>query len=53
MFKNKEMNEFIVTLIFIVLDVKRLGTLRQIIQETDNEAFMIVMEASEMLGRGH
>ena len=41
------------TLIFIVLDVKRLGTLRQIIQETDNEAFMIVMEASEMLGRGH
>lgn len=41
------------TLIFIVLDVKRLGTLRQIIQETDSEAFMIVMEASEMLGRGH
>lgn len=41
------------TIIFIVLDVKRLGTLRQIIQETDNEAFMIVMEASEMLGRGH
>ncbi|WP_108061613.1 YitT family protein [Poseidonibacter lekithochrous] len=41
------------TLIFIVLDVKRLGTLRQIIQETDKEAFMIVMEASEMLGRGH
>lgn len=41
------------TLIFIVLDVKRLGTLRQIIQETDEEAFMIVMEASEMLGRGH
>jgi len=41
------------TLIFIVLDVKRLGTLRQIIEETDEEAFMIVMEASEMLGRGH
>ena len=41
------------TLIFIVLDVKRLGTLRQIIQETDENAFMIVMEASEMLGRGH
>ncbi len=41
------------TLIFLVLDVKKLGTLREIIQKNDNEAFMIVMEASEMLGRGH
>jgi len=41
------------TLIFIVLDIKKLGQLRQIIQENDPEAFMIVMEASEMLGRGH
>ena len=41
------------TLIFMVLDVKKLGKLRQIIQETDENAFMIVMEASEMLGRGH
>lgn len=41
------------TIIFIVLDIKRLGTLKQIIQENDPEAFMIVMEASEMLGRGH
>jgi len=41
------------TLIFIVLDIKKLGTLKQIIQENDPEAFMIVMEASDMLGRGH
>lgn len=41
------------TLIFIVLDIKKLGLLRQIIKENDPEAFMIVMEASEMLGRGH
>lgn len=41
------------TLIFIVVDVKKLGILREIIRENDPEAFMIVMEASEMLGRGH
>lgn len=41
------------TLIFLVVDVKQLGLLREIIQQTDEEAFMIVMEASEMLGRGH
>lgn len=41
------------TLIFLVLDVKKLQSLRQLIQECDNEAFMIIMEASEMLGRGH
>ncbi len=41
------------TLIFIVLDVKKLGILRDIISENDKDAFMIVMEASEMLGRGH
>ena len=41
------------TLIFIVLDVKKLTLLKEIIKEHDPEAFMIVMEASEMLGRGH
>lgn len=41
------------SLIFIVIDIKRLETLRKIIQETDEEAFMIVMEATEILGRGH
>lgn len=48
LYKNEEK-----TLIFLVLDVKKLGLLREIIQENDDEAFMIVMEASEMLGRGH
>lgn len=41
------------TLIFIVIDIKHLGLLRDIIQKTDEDAFMIVMEASEILGRGH
>lgn len=41
------------TLIFIVIDVKKLALLREIISQTDEDAFMIVMEASEMLGRGH
>ncbi len=41
------------TLIFMVIDVKKLGELREIIEQTDKDAFMIVMEASEMLGRGH
>ena len=41
------------TLIFLVVDVKKLGVLREIIKDNDPEAFMIVMEASEMLGRGH
>lgn len=41
------------TLIFMVIDVKKLGELREIIEQTDKDAFMIVMETSEMLGRGH
>ena len=40
-------------LIFLVLDVKKLPQLKTIIQQNDKDAFMIVMEASEMLGRGH
>lgn len=41
------------TIIFMVLDIKKLGMLRQLIKDNDPDAFMIVMEASEMLGRGH
>ena len=48
-FENEENKR----LIFIVLDVKKIGLLRELIEENDPEAFMIVMEASEMLGRGH
>ncbi len=40
-------------IILLVLDVKKLSILKEIINEHDKEAFMIVMEASEMLGRGH
>lgn len=41
------------TIMFLVVDVKKLALLREIISQTDEDAFMIVMEASEMLGRGH
>jgi len=41
------------TILFMVIDVKKIGLLKTIIQETDDEAFMLVLEASEMLGRGH
>lgn len=41
------------TLIFIVVDIKKIALLKEVIQQTDEDAFMIVMEASEMLGRGH
>lgn len=41
------------TVILLVLDIKKLNDLKQIIEKTDKDAFMIVMEASEMLGRGH
>ncbi len=41
------------TLLFIVLDVKKIAKLREIVSSNDDEAFLIVMEASEMLGRGH
>jgi len=40
-------------IILLVLDVKKLAILKEIISEHDKNAFMIVMEASEMLGRGH
>jgi uncharacterized membrane-anchored protein YitT (DUF2179 family) len=41
------------TMIFIVVEVKKLRLLREIIKSHDSKAFMIVMEASEMLGRGN
>jgi len=40
-------------IIFIVVKLGKLRRLREIIEENDPDAFMIVMEASEMLGRGH
>lgn len=41
------------TLIFLVVDIKKIGLLKEVIEKNDPKAFMIVMEASEMLGRGH
>lgn len=50
---TKLLNQEDKTMIFIVIDIKKLSVLKDIIQENDPDAFMIVMEASEMLGRGH
>jgi len=41
------------TMIFVVVEARRITLLRDIIRKNDPEAFMVVMEASEMLGRGH
>lgn len=41
------------TIIFLVLDVKKLSILRELINDNDEEALMIIMEASEMQGRGY
>jgi uncharacterized membrane-anchored protein YitT (DUF2179 family) len=40
-------------MIFVVVDGSRITVLRDLIRQNDPDAFMIVMEASEMLGRGH
>ncbi len=39
------------TIIFIIVELNKLRTLRDIIKEHDEEAFMVVMDASELLGR--
>lgn len=41
------------TMIFVVVEARRITLLRDIIRDNDPDAFMVVMEASEMLGRGH
>ena len=41
------------TLIFVTVEARQIGLLRDIIRNNDPDAFMIVMDASEMLGRGH
>ncbi len=40
-------------LIFLTVENRKIPFLREIIQQTDPDAFMVVMEASELLGRGH
>ncbi len=41
------------TLIFVTVEARRITLLRDIIRENDPDAFMVVMDAAEMLGRGH
>lgn len=41
------------TLIFVTVEVSKINLLRDIIKQNDPEAFMVVMDAAEMLGRGH
>ncbi|MCF6178105.1 MAG: YitT family protein [Geopsychrobacter sp.] len=41
------------TLIFVTVEARRIGLLRDIIRQADADAFMVVMDAAEMLGRGH
>ena len=40
-------------IIFIIVELGKLRVLREIIKENDPDAFMVVMDASELLGRGH
>ncbi len=41
------------TMIFVVVESSRITTLRDFIHRNDPDAFMVVMNAAEMLGRGH
>lgn len=41
------------TMIFIVVELRKLRLLRELVQANDSEAFMVVMDASELLGRGN
>ncbi len=40
-------------LIFLTVDARRIALLKEIVRQTDREAFMVVMNATELLGRGH
>jgi len=41
------------SMIFIVVERNKLRVLRELVRENDPEAFMVVMDASELLGRGN
>jgi len=40
------------SIIFIIVELNKLRILRELIREHDPDAFMVVMDASELLGRG-
>jgi uncharacterized membrane-anchored protein YitT (DUF2179 family) len=37
-------------ILFLVIETNRISTLKRLIQETDSKAYMVIMEASELLG---
>jgi uncharacterized membrane-anchored protein YitT (DUF2179 family) len=41
------------TIILIIVELGKLRVLRELIQKNDPDAFMVVMDSSELLGRGH
>jgi uncharacterized membrane-anchored protein YitT (DUF2179 family) len=41
------------SMIFIVVELNRLRVLRELVRQHDPDAFMVVMDASELLGRGN
>jgi len=41
------------TLIFVTVEARQIALLGDIIRNNDPDAFMVVMDAAEMLGRGH
>lgn len=41
------------TMIFIIVKIGKLRVLRELIEKYDADAFMVVMDSSELLGRGH
>jgi uncharacterized membrane-anchored protein YitT (DUF2179 family) len=41
------------SMIFIVVELNRLMVLRELVRQHDPDAFMVVMDASELLGRGN
>lgn len=41
------------SIILMIVELNKLRVLRELVKQTDPEAFMVVMDASELLGRGH
>jgi uncharacterized membrane-anchored protein YitT (DUF2179 family) len=40
-------------MIFLVVENRKIPRLKTLVQSVDKEAFVVLMEASELLGRGH
>lgn len=46
-------NKKVKNMIFVVVENRRLGRLRELVHSVDRDAFIVVMKASELMGRGH